>query len=204
MSLVLQNLGSFLMIALSAMFVQNTIFTRGLGVSRLIKLVGDSATDSIIFCSLLCLIQVFCAPMAYFANRTLIQTQFWFRDYIRPLVLTLCAIVAFIVVMLLVSVFRLANRKEMLAILPMATFNCAVLGPLLVTASQNYDFVQTMGFALGSGLGYGFAAILLSEGQRKLNSRNVPTTFRGLPVNLLYIGILAIAIFGLTGHRVVI
>ena len=201
---VIESLGSFFAIVLTAMFVENAVFTRGLGVSRLVKLVDDSTVDSIIFCSLLCLIQVISAPLAYFANNYLAQEQFWFRSYIRPLVLVLCAVVAFIVVILAVVIFRPANRKEQLAVLPMATFNAAVLGPMLITATQRYTFSQTMGFALGSGLSYGFAVILLSEGQRKLNSRNIPTPFRGLPVNLLYIGILALAIYGLTGHRVAI
>lgn len=204
MSVLLQNLANFFLFALTAMFVQNAIFTRGLGISRLVKLVGDSTADTVIFCSLLCMIQVISAPLVYFSNQFFSQPQFWFREYIRPLVLTVCAIVAFFVVLVIISIARPSNKKDMLAVLPMATFNCAVLGPLLITGAQNYGFVQTMGFALGSGLGYGFAAVLLSEGQRKLSSRNVPTTFRGLPVNLLYIGILAIAIFGLTGTRVAI
>ena len=83
----------------------------------------------------------------------------------------------------------------------MATFNSAVLGPMLLTATSRFTFVETMGFALGSGLGYGLAVMLLTEGQRKLNNRNVPVAFRGLPINLLYIGILALAIYGITGHR---
>ena len=40
------------------------------------------------------------------------------------------------------------------------------------------------------------------EGQRKLDSQRVPAAFRGLPVALLYIGILALAIYGFTGHTV--
>ncbi|MFV0414346.1 MAG: Rnf-Nqr domain containing protein [Oscillospiraceae bacterium] len=204
MNLVIQNLVSFFSIVLVAMFVQNAIFTRGLGVSRLVKLVSDSAVDSIIFCALLTLIQVLSAPLAYFANGYLSQTRFWFRGYVRPLVLVLCVTVAFVVVIIAITALRLPNAKDILAVLPMASFNCAVLGPLLLTATYSYTFVQTMGFALGSGLGYGFAVLIVSEGQRKLVSRIIPATFRGLPVNLLYIGILALALYGLIGHRVVI
>ena len=204
MSEVITNLGNFLVIALVAMFVQNAVFTRGLGVSRLVKLVGDSAVDSVIFCSLLCLILVLSAPLSYFATQWLAQPQVWYREYIRPLVLTLCAIVAFAIVVLGITLIKPAGGKNMLAVLPMATFNCAVLGPLLISATQNYTFVQTVGFALGSGLGYGFAVLIVTEGQRKLSGRNVPNTFRGLPINLLYIGILALAIYGLTGHRLAI
>ena len=53
-----------------------------------------------------------------------------------------------------------------------------------------------------SGLGYGFAVLIVAEGERKMNNRKVPSTFRGLPIKLIYIGILALAIYGLTGHMV--
>lgn len=204
MSSVLQNLGSFFTMALVAIFVENVIFARGLGVSRLVRLVSDSAVDSMIFCGLLCLVQVLTAPMAFFANGFLAQPQFWYRGYIRPLVLVVCAIVAFAIVLAIILIARPAHAKDIVAVLPMATFNCAILGPLLLGATQNFTFVQTMGFALGSGLGYSLAVLIVTEGQRKMNSRNVPNTFRGLPVNLLYIGILAVAIYGLTGHRLAI
>lgn len=204
MTVLLQNLGSFLVIALVAMFVQNAVFTRGFGVSRLLKLVGDSAVDSMVFCALLCLIQVISAPLGFFVNQYLAQPRFWFRDYIRPLALVVCAVVAFLIIMLIIMLVGPKNKKDLLTVLPLAAFNCAVLGPLLLADTQSFDFAQTVGFALGSGFGYGIAVILLTEGQRKLKSPKVPSTLRGLPINLLYIGILALAIYGLTGHRLVI
>lgn len=201
MSEVIGTLGNFMLFALMAVFVENAVFTRGLGVSRLVKLVGDSAMDSVTFCSLLCLIQVISAPLAFFVNQWLAGPTIWFRDYVRPLALLLCALAAFVLVMLFVLLFRPRNAKELLAVLPMASFNCAVLGPMLIAGSQSFTFEQSIGFALGSGLGYGLAVLIVTEGQRKMNSRQVPATFRGLPINLLYIGILALAIYGLTGHQ---
>ena len=46
------------------------------------------------------------------------------------------------------------------------------------------------------------ALLVVREGARKLDNENVPETFRGLPVTLLYIGILALAIYGFTGHLI--
>lgn len=198
---VATNLAEFIFFVITAMFVQNSVFARGFGVSRLVKLVGDSTVDSMIFCALLCLVQVISAPLGFFANTFLDQPQFWYRDYIRPLCLSVCTIIAFIVVLLILSILPIRQKKEIIAVLPMASFSCAILGPMLISATQNYTFNQTMGFALGSGLGYSFAVLIVTEGQRKLLSRKVPSTLRGLPINLLYIGILALAIYGLTGHR---
>ena len=43
------------------------------------------------------------------------------------------------------------------------------------------------------------AVLLVTEGQRRLRSRRIPASFRGLPITLVYIGILALAIYGFTG-----
>jgi Na+-transporting NADH:ubiquinone oxidoreductase subunit NqrE len=204
MNIFVENMAGFFQYALIAVFVQNAVFTRGFGVSRLTKLVEDSAVDSMTFCALLSLINVISAPLGYFANALLENPAIWYRNYLRPLVFVLCALAALTIVFLLIVAIHPGNQNDMLAVLPMAALNTAVLGPLLITAGQNYGFVQTMGFAIGSGLGYAFAVILVTEGERKLNNRSIPTNFRGLPVKIIYIGILALAIYSLTGHRVAI
>lgn len=100
----------------------------------------------------------------------------------------------------MVVFFRLHGAREIVAVLPMATFNTCILGTLFISTIQSFSLVQTMGFALGSGVGYVLAVQVVTEGQRKLQSDAVPATFRGLPITLLYIGILALAIYGFTGH----
>jgi Na+-translocating ferredoxin:NAD+ oxidoreductase RnfA subunit len=204
MSDLLQGLGTFLLYALIAIFVQNAVFTRAFGVSRLTKLVQDGAGNSLIFCGLLCLVSVISAIPAYLLNSLLMLPRMWFRDYIRPLVFVVCALAAFFIVLGLLRLTRLKNRAEFEAVLPMSTLNVAVLGPMLISAAQRYGFAQTMGFALGSALGHGLAVLLVTEGQRKMNSHSVPPSMRGLPINLIYVGILALAIYGLTGHMVAI
>lgn len=204
MTLVLENLGQFFLVAIAAMFVQNAVFARGFGASRLIKLVSDSPADSMIFCILLAFVQVISAPMGYYVNQFLEQPQFWYRDYIRPLGLVICAVIAFTIVLIAIVIIHPAYAKELLAVLPMASFNCTIMGPMLIAPTYKYTFTQNVGFALGSSLGYVFAVIIVTEGQRKMQGRRVPGIFRGLPINLIYIGILALAIYGLTGHRLAV
>ena len=151
MALVIENLGTFTLYALIAIFVQNAVFTRGFGVSRLTKLVTDSTVDSMTFCAMLCLVNVLSSALSFFAKQLLEQPSAWFRDYLRPLVFIICALVAFLLVLVLLAVIRPVNQRDLMAVLPMATLNSAVLGPMLITASQKYDFLQTVGFALGSG-----------------------------------------------------
>lgn len=82
-----------------------------------------------------------------------------------------------------------------------AAFSCAVLGTILIAFSGGYGFVKTVGFAFGSGIGYTAALLLVREGRRRIALSDVPRAFRGLPIMLLYIGILSLAIYGLIGHQ---
>ena len=40
--------------------------------------------------------------------------------------------------------------------------------------------------------------------QNRLRSQSIPAAFRGMPITLIYIGVLALAIYGFTGHTVIL
>ena len=46
------------------MFAENAVFSRALGVSRLVKLVDDSTVDTLVFGGLMCAVQLISAPLA--------------------------------------------------------------------------------------------------------------------------------------------
>ena len=60
------------------------------------------------------------------------------------------------------------------------------------------------GVIMGSGLGYLLAVMLVTEAGNRLRSKAIPEAFRGLPITLIYIGVLALAIYGFTGHSVIL
>lgn len=200
MNEVVAALGDFFVYMVIALFAQNAVFTRALGVSRLTKIVQDEG-DRFTFGVLLCSILLLSAPLAYLVNEWL--KGYYYRIYLRPIVFLLCSAAAFFIILALIVLLRRPQTvRRVVEALPMATFNTCVLGTMLVSATQSFSFGQTMGFALGSGLGYLLALEVVAEGQRKLAHEKIPEVFRGLPATLLYIGILALAIHGFVGHTV--
>ena len=83
----------------------------------------------------------------------------------------------------------------------MACFNTAVIGAALIAVQGILTFTHVLGFAVGSAIGFSIALFLVEEGQRVLSLRQIPKAFRGLPITLLYIGILSLAFYGLIGHQ---
>ncbi len=85
--------------------------------------------------------------------------------------------------------------------LPIATFNTALFAVLFLSASQNFLFSQTLGYALGSAVGYTVAIFIIYYARKRLAISAVPRSFRGLPILLIYLGLLSLALYGLIGHN---
>ena len=202
MSDVLHLVGVFFNYAVLAIFAQNAVFTRSLGVSRLVQLVGDERTSSWWFALMLCITQVLVAPLAYFAGSFIAPLPN--RAQLRPVMYLTCIAAVCLFELLVLKLAKGPRSGQLIRILPVAAVNSAVLGTVLVERTQSFTLEQSLGFGLGSGLGYLLAVMLVTEAQNRLRSRAIPEAFRGLPVTLIYIGVLALAIYGFTGHSVIL
>ena len=189
MSAVMNTIGVAFAYAVLALFAQNAIFTRGLGVSRLIQLVGDERTSSWWFALLLCVSQIVDLP---------------YRAQLRPLLYLACVAVVCIFEHAILRAVKGPRSGLLIRILPIAAVNSGVLGTVLVERTQSFTLAQSIGFGLGSGLGYLLAVMLVTEAGNRLRSKAIPEAFRGLPITLIYIGVLALAIYGFTGHSVIL
>lgn len=83
--------------------------------------------------------------------------------------------------------------------LPLITVNCAILGVLLFMVTRQYNFVQTFGFAVGSGVGWALAITAMAGIRSKLNEKSIPEGLRGVPITLIITGIMALAFIGFSG-----
>ena len=199
---VLNAVGIFFSYAVLAVFAQNAIFTRGLGVSRLVQLVGDDRTSSGWFALMLCVTQTLVAPLAFFAGGRIAPLEN--RAQLRPLVYLACIALVCLFEYLVLRLVKGPRSGLLIRILPLAALNSCVLGTVLVERTQSFTLGQSLGFGLGSGLGYLLAVMLVTEAKNRLRSRAIPAAFRGLPITLVYIGVLALAIYGFTGHSVIL
>ena len=202
MSDVLHLVGVFFSYAVLAIFAQNAVFTRSLGVSRLVQLVGDERTSSWWFALMLCITQVLVAPLVYFAGSFIAPLPN--RAQLRPVMYLTCIAAVCLFELLVLKLAKGPRSGQLIRILPIAAVNSGVLGTVLVERTQSFTLEQSLGFGLGCGLGYLLAVMLVTEAQNRLRSRAIPEAFRGLPITLIYIGVLALAIYGFTGHSVIL
>jgi len=84
--------------------------------------------------------------------------------------------------------------------LPLITTNCAVLGAALLAIGKDFDFLQTLVYALGSSVGFGLVLVLFAGIRQRLDiSPAVPRVLRGMPIALVTSSILALAFLGFAG-----
>lgn len=83
--------------------------------------------------------------------------------------------------------------------LPLITTNCAVLGVAMFQTIRDYNFVQSMVFSLGSGLGFTLALVIMSGIREQLNLSDVPNAAKGTALALMVAGILSMAFMGFAG-----
>ncbi len=203
MIMFIDALTGFFGFAIVAILTENIVFARSLGVSRLLKLVDDDGVDTLLFCSLLVVIQLITSPIAYIIQDEL-RLFGDLRYYIRPLIYAIISSAAFFAVYAVVHFTFKGNRaKNIKATLPMATFNCSVFGTMYISGSSFESVFESLGYAFGSSLGYLLAALLVTEGQTIIFKKEIPSVLQGLPIMLIYVGILALAIYGFSGHSVI-
>jgi len=77
--------------------------------------------------------------------------------------------------------------------------NCVILAVPLINAEENYSLFESMAMALGSGLGFSLALILMASIREKLELADVPKSFQGLPISFVLTGLIALAFLGFSG-----
>ena len=155
---VLQSVAQFVSYAVLAIFTENVVFSRAMGVSRLIKLVSDPEVRTWQYCTPVILVQLLSAPlgwacMTYVTPLVRDNLPEWLPiAALRPIMYLTCAVAAMAVVWLLLAFLPAAHRAACREQLPLATCTCSVLGTLLLCANQNYDLLQCTAFGFGSGV----------------------------------------------------
>jgi len=83
--------------------------------------------------------------------------------------------------------------------LPLITVNCAILGGSLFMVIRDYGFVVTIGYGLGSGIGWFLAIIAMAGIRQRLKNDRIPRGLQGPGITLIIAGLMALAFMGFAG-----
>ena len=186
----------FIVILLSAVFINNYVLSRFLGICPFLGVSKklDAATGmslAVIFVMLMATAATW--PIQHFL---LVPNDLGYLQTI-VFILVIAALVQLVEIVLKRYVPSL--HKSLGVYLPLITTNCAVLGVTILNITENYTFLESMVNSLGSGLGFFLAMVMFSGVRSKIEGADIPESFKGLPVTLVAASITSLSFLGFGG-----
>lgn len=134
-------------------------------------------------------------------------TYFLYYNVLEPLNIVYMDLITFILVIAsLVQFVEMFLKKTSPAIykamgvyLPLITTNCAVLGVALDNISAGYNLIEATVAGLAVSVGFTVVIYVFATIREKLEIADVPESFKGVPIALITVGIMACAIAGIAG-----
>ncbi|MGI6314267.1 MAG: NADH:ubiquinone reductase (Na(+)-transporting) subunit E [Candidatus Cryptobacteroides sp.] len=193
----------YISLFVKSIFVDNMIFAYFLGMCSYLAVSKNVKTANglglaVIFV-LLCTL-----PLNYLLDKFLLQpgALAWLSPKFAELDLSFLSFILFIAVIaaftqlveMVVERYLPALYASLGIYLPLIAVNCAILGGSLFM--QQKDFVnvgESAVYALGSGIGWYLAIVLLAAIREKMAYSNVPKPLKGIGISFITVGLMGLA-----------
>lgn len=188
-------MGDFFLYLIAMATVQNIVLSTGIGASVMLRM-SRQPKDIPLYCGFLCGFSVVDMLLVYPIRRYLLPNDF-ITNLISPAVVVLVVIFVYLLVVAILkrAVPRVLSRIQ--RILSLAAFNNVLIGLLMITEfSLNTSLWGALGAAVGAALGFFLLSRLIDEALSRLDNPEMPAAFKGFPIALLYLGLLALAFSG--------
>lgn len=190
---------NILLTAFTAILLENTVFYRAMGTSTLI-VIAKKRKNLFGFCAGVTYFTAVISVLTYFADKLFGSSGI---SYIyMPLVYTVILGIVYIITLLCIWKFFPMLFVRIRKYIHISVYNCAVLGSMFLISKYCETLKDYFLHGLGVGLGFVLAVCAAAAVYDRLYSDKVPFAFRGYPLFMIYIGILSMALWGLTGHSI--
>ncbi|EFL54144.1 NADH:ubiquinone reductase (Na(+)-transporting) subunit E [Finegoldia magna] len=184
-----------LVIFFASIFTSNMIFSNFLGMCSFIAVSKEIETATGLGIAVTFVLTI-TTIINFFLYKLVVRFNI---EYLRYIIFII-SIAAFVQLLEMILEKYIPNLYYALGIfLPLITVNCAILGVSLFMVIRNYNFLQTVGFAIGSGLGWMLAIVSMAGIRSKIKDTSVPVGLQGSPLTLIITGIMAMAFIGFSG-----
>lgn len=180
----------------AAIFTNNMILSNFLGMCSFIAVSSEIKT-SLGLGQAVTFVLTFTTIINYIIYHSILVTLN--LEYMRFIVFII-TIAAFVQLVEMIVERYLPNLYYALGIfLPLITVNCAILGVSLFMVIREYTLLQSIGFSLGSGIGWTLAIVALAGIRQKIKKARVPKGLEGPGITIIVIGLMALGFVGFSG-----
>lgn len=186
----------YLSIIITAIFVNNIVFSQFLGICPFLGVSKKISSASGMG-----------AAVAFVMVIATLVTWLLQRYLLIPFdMVYLQTIVFILVIAALVQVLEIVMKKVVPALyqalgvfLPLITTNCAVLGVAIMATQKEFSLAMSLVYAAATAAGFALALVLFAGIREQLELTDVPKPMQGAPVALICAGLLAMAFMGFSG-----
>lgn len=182
------------LVSLSAIILENVIFTTALGTSTLIEL-SKKHWNILSFGGFITEFAVLSSLITYLFELLMQKSSVAMRFLPSIYIISLGTV--YIVTLLVIRMISKTAFKKLKKYVHLSAFNCTVLCALFSNTVMNGSLGSRLFNAAAIGIGFAFAAYIITANYDRLNSDDIPAAFRGFPIYSLYIGVISMIIFAI-------
>ena len=187
---------NLLTIAIGAIFVNNFVLVRFLGICPFLGV--SKKTDTAVGMGMaVTFVMALASAITYLLWQYLLVPLGW--EYLQTVlfILIIAALVQFVEMFL--QKVSPALYSALGIYLPLITTNCAVLGVAILNTQEKYNFLESVVFGAAAGIGFTVAIVLFAGIRERLETAPIPKALQGFPIALISASLLAIAFLGFSG-----
>jgi electron transport complex protein RnfA len=189
-------MSDYLLMAVSAIFVNNILLAQYLGNCPFVGTTKKMDTavgmaGGVLFVLVLSGVITWIIDVALLRGYDLV--------YLRTVVfiLVIAALVQFVETFLKKMVPPL--YKSLGIFLPLITTNCAIFGVCIINVRQDFSFMETLVFSVTSAIGFGLALVIMAGLRERMATARIPKVLEGTAITMITAGFMALAFFGFSG-----
>lgn len=196
---------------IKSIFIDNMIFASFLGMCSYLA-VSKTVKTSVGLGAAVIFVLLVTVPVNYLLENFILKpgALSWLGDGYKDVDLSFLSFIMFIAVIaaivqlveMIVEKFAPALYGQLGIFLPLIAVNCAIMGASLFMQQKNFPSIGTATvYAIGSGIGWFLAIVLMAAIREKISYSNVPAPLKGVGIAFIVCGLMAIAFMSFMGIK---
>ena len=197
------DIGHYFIIILGAIFVNNFVLTKFLGICPYIG-VSKKLDSAIGMGFAVTFVMTMASAITWLIYTYMLNPE---TNILGGIDLRYLRTIAFIIVIAsLVQFVEMVIQKTSPVLynalgiyLPLITTNCAVLGVAVLNINETLNFIESLIRGFAAGIGFTLALVLMAGLREKLEMSNIPEPLRGVPIAFIMASLMSMAFVGFSG-----
>ncbi len=187
---------TYLLIFISAVFVNNIVFSQFLGICPLLG-VSKKINTAVGMTAAVAFVLSISTLFTYTIQKLILQP--YHIEFLRTVsfVLVIASVVQVVEIVMKKVSHSLYHALGIY--LPLITTNCIILGVALLVVKANFNLLESVVFAISTAVGFGLALVIFAGIREQLSLLKLPKSMEGIPAALIAAGLLAMAFMGFAG-----